>query len=310
MRPLLLEHGFDLSPGAAMDAFGRPVRLPVHQEFVLGLDRLETAAGQRGALRVLNRVLDSPLSIRVAYAGRVGDDTVMLEHRLIEPVDLGFVQVGRDDAFPEIVQDDIADSAAEVAEGVLVELGPDLLAGFPDHAPETAPRISKRHDEQPRAPVPAGPRIAGQCAFAIVDLRFFARGKLKTVELLGINVAQGANETLDALVAGGESELVDQILIDRLRVAPQADLLLDPFAMRFACRAGEIERCDRTGIGGCRWSRQWGSLRFGGFRAGGHRGGVCCSGLLRLEDRLIATDRLAVDARESLDLALALVAFE
>ena len=33
----------------------------------------------------------------------------MLEHRLIEPVDLGFVQIGRDDALPEIVQDDITD---------------------------------------------------------------------------------------------------------------------------------------------------------------------------------------------------------
>jgi hypothetical protein len=54
-------------------------------------------------------------------------------------------------------------------------------------------------------------------------------------------VAQGTHETLDALVAGGEAELVDQILIDRLGVALQANLLFDPFAMRFACRAREIE---------------------------------------------------------------------
>jgi len=123
-------------------------------------------------------------------------------------------------------------------------------------------------------------------------------------------VAQGAHETLDALVARGECKLIDQILIDRLRVAPQSDLLLDPFAMRFACRAGEIERCGLAGIRGSRWSRRWRSLRDRSFRAGGHPGGVCRSGLLRLEGRLIAADRLADDAREPLDLALALVAFE
>ena len=36
---LLPEHGLDLPPGAAMDAFGRPVLFPVPQKFVLGLDR-------------------------------------------------------------------------------------------------------------------------------------------------------------------------------------------------------------------------------------------------------------------------------
>jgi hypothetical protein len=83
-------------------------------------------------------------------------------------------------------------------------------------------------------------------------LRLLAGGELETVELLGIDVAQGAHETLDALVARGEGELVDQILIDRLRVALQADLLLDPFAMRFACRAGEIERRGFAGTVGNR----------------------------------------------------------
>ena len=77
MRLLRLEDGLDLLPGAAMDLFGRPVCLPVHQEFVLGFERLETAAGERGALRMLNRVLHGPLSIRVPNTGWIGDDTVM-----------------------------------------------------------------------------------------------------------------------------------------------------------------------------------------------------------------------------------------
>ena len=116
-----------------------PVRFPVPQEFVLGLDRVKPPAGERGALRMLNRVLDGPLSVRIAHASRIRDDAVMLEHRAIEPVDLRLVQVRRDDAFLQVVEHDVADGAAEVAEGFFVKLGPDLLAGLPDHTPETAP---------------------------------------------------------------------------------------------------------------------------------------------------------------------------
>jgi hypothetical protein len=57
----------------------------------------------------------------------------------------------------------------------------------------------KGHDEQPRATVSARLRIAGQRAFAIVDLGFLAGSELETVELLRINVAQRPDETLDAL---------------------------------------------------------------------------------------------------------------
>uniref|UniRef100_UPI003BEF0164 hypothetical protein n=1 Tax=Burkholderia arboris TaxID=488730 RepID=UPI003BEF0164 len=32
---------------------------------------------------MLDRVLDGPLAIRIAYVGRIGDDAVMLEHRAI-----------------------------------------------------------------------------------------------------------------------------------------------------------------------------------------------------------------------------------
>jgi hypothetical protein len=53
---------------------------------------------------MLDRVLDGPLSIRVPHTCRIGDDTVVLKHRLVEPVDLGFIQVRRNDAFPEVVE--------------------------------------------------------------------------------------------------------------------------------------------------------------------------------------------------------------
>lgn len=83
-----------------MDAFGGPVLFPVHQEFILGLERLEAPAGERGVLRMLDCVFNSTLAIRIAYAGRVGDDAVMFKHRGVKAVDLRFIQVGRDHALP------------------------------------------------------------------------------------------------------------------------------------------------------------------------------------------------------------------
>ena len=60
---LLLEHGLDLAPGAAVDARRRPPGFPLLQEGVLLFDGLEAAALERGALRVLNCVLDRALAV-------------------------------------------------------------------------------------------------------------------------------------------------------------------------------------------------------------------------------------------------------
>jgi hypothetical protein len=48
---------------------------------------------------MLDRILDGPLSIRVPHACRIGDDGGILKHGAVEPIDLEFVQVRRDDAF-------------------------------------------------------------------------------------------------------------------------------------------------------------------------------------------------------------------
>jgi hypothetical protein len=165
---------------------------------------------------------------------RMGDDAVMLEHGAVQSVDLGLVQVGHDDSFLEVVDDDIADGAAEITIGFLVELGPDLLAGLPNHAPEAPPRVPQGHDEQPGAAVAVDLGVAGQRAFAVIDLGFLASGELETVELFRVDVTQSTNETLDALITGGERELIDQILVDGLGVTLEANLLFDPFAIQFA----------------------------------------------------------------------------
>ena len=82
--------------------------------------------------------------------------------------------------------------------------------------------------------VPAALRINRQRALAVVDLGLLAGEELKTIKLMGIGVPQRADKPLDALVAGQKSKLIDQVLINRLRVPLQPDLLFDPRPMRFA----------------------------------------------------------------------------
>jgi len=58
----------DLTARAAVDAFGSPVLLPVPQELVLRLQRLEAPSGQRSALGMLNRILDASFPIWIGHA--------------------------------------------------------------------------------------------------------------------------------------------------------------------------------------------------------------------------------------------------
>lgn len=317
MRLLFLEHRLDLPPRAAVDASGGPVLLPVHQEFVLGFDGLEAATLKGRVLRMLDRVFHGTLAIRIPYACRVRDDPVMLEHRGIEPVDFRLVQVRCDDALAQIVKDYVLRRTSEVPEGLLVKLCPHLLAGLPHHASEAASRVPQGHDEQTRFPVSPRFWIESWGALTVVDLTFLADDKCKTVERLGVDVTQGAHETLDAVVARGKAELINQILVDGLGIALQAHLLLDPFAMGFAGRAGEIEGFDRRCPSRSRWARGWRSLRWRNSsarrlsHAGGRGGGgICADRLLGFVDRLIAPDRLAIDAGELMDLVLARAALE
>ena len=184
-----------------------------------------------------------------------------------------------------------------------VKLSPDLLAGLPDHPPEAAPRIAQRHHEQARTTVPAALGIDRQRALAIVvDLSLLAGEELKTIKLLGIAVSQRAHKPLDALVAGRKAKLIDQVLVNRLRISLQADLFFDPRPMHFAGRAGQAAGDRRSRHPKSRWSG-WGNLVLRACRAGGHfPGGIC---LRTSPQRSVTPNRLAIDTRQPLNLALA-----
>lgn len=108
--------------------------------------------------------------------------------------------------------------------------------------------------------------------------------------MLGIARSQTADEALDGVVSVLEAVLLDEVLIDRLRIAPDRDLRLDPFPMRLTGRAGRLRRPSR-------WPG-WGIFAPQVPRTGG-------DGYLKPG---VAADRLAIDARASMDLVLALAA--
>jgi hypothetical protein len=53
------------------------------------------------------------------------------EHVAVQRIERRIVDIRREDAFFEIIEDDDADRAAEPSKGALVELGPDLRARLP-----------------------------------------------------------------------------------------------------------------------------------------------------------------------------------
>jgi hypothetical protein len=103
---------------------------------------------------------------------------------------------------------------------------------------------------------------------------------------LGLALAQLAHESLDAAIDAAEAVLVDQILVDGRRVAPQPQpqLRFDERAVRLA--RGHGLDCHRHSCQS-RWP-PWGKLL---RRADGHLGGVCRGG--SREALLVHADRRA-----------------
>lgn len=292
---------------AAVDALGGPILLPVPQELVLGFQCLEAPSGQRGALGMLNRTLDASFPIGIGHPRGIGDHGVMSQHRAVNRVELGLVQIRLENAFLQVVEHDIARDPAKIPERLFMELRPDLLAGLPNHPPEAAPRVAQRHHEQAGTTVAAALRINRRRALTIVDLGLLAREELKAIKLLGVGVPQPAHKPLDALVAGRKAKLIDQVLVNRLRIPLQADLFFDPRPMRFASRTGQAAGDRRFRCPKSRWSG-WRNLAVHAHRAGGHfPGGIC---LRTSPQRPVTPDRLAIDTRQSVDLALTGVAIK
>lgn len=182
--------------------------------------------------------------------------------RWIDPVELGLVQVGLDDAFLQIVQHHVLRAATEVAKGPLMQLGPYLVTGLPHHEPETGTGVPQGGHEQAGFAVPLAAGHACGRALAVVHLHLLAGQEGQAIELLRLLVAQLCAEAFDRVVLASKAVLVDQVLVDGRGVALQTQLSFDEPAPGFAQGGGHRPRS--------RWPG-WGSLL---CRAGGHPGGI------------------------------------
>ena len=161
----------------------------MHQECVLGVDGIKAPPLQSRGLGVPNGVLYRALAVGVTHACWVGHHTIVFQGGGVYRVELGLIEVGLEHTFLEIVQDHVLWTTAKVAKRALVQLGPDLLAGLPDHATETGPRVAQRGHKQARLAVTLAAGHQGRCALAVVHLHLLAREEAQPVELLRLLAA-------------------------------------------------------------------------------------------------------------------------
>jgi hypothetical protein len=202
----------------------------------------------------------------------------MGEHIAIERIQAGIMDIGREYTFFKVVEHHDPGDAAQPAESLLVQFGPDARAGLEAEKPDALAAEAERQHEQTRAPVLAGLPVADHRAGPVIDLRFLARSsKDDPAGFQRLRSAQFANVTLHALISATEAVLVDQFLPDRHRIPAMRQARFDEFAIRLAGTGGgtwrgfqlarvgghpaTIGRFCRRGVGGhlirigrfCRW---------------------------------------------------------
>jgi hypothetical protein len=119
-RPFVGKHGGDLALGRAVNARIGPVRIPAIEIGLGGLKRLEAQALQRRALGVPDSRFDFALAIGIADAARQGDCAVVSQDIAIERVDRGIVDIRRQHAFLEVVEDDNRRRTTQPTKGAFV----------------------------------------------------------------------------------------------------------------------------------------------------------------------------------------------
>src|SRR6202022_1696488 len=116
-----------------------------------------------------------------------------------------------------------AGTAAESAEGFLVQLGPDARAGAEGEPTYRLAAASERQHEQSCASVFAGLRIADHGPGAVIDLGLFSGcGNDYGSRLRGLVSAKLAHEAFDGLIAAVEPPLGNEVLPDPPGIATRA----------------------------------------------------------------------------------------
>ena len=198
--PLLGEHRGDLTRGGAVDAGVRPAGVPAVEVGLSRFEGLEAQALER-ALRVGDRRLDFPLPIGVVHPTGQRDGAVVREEIAVEGVHGGVVDVRRQHALAEIVEDDDAHGASQPAKRLLVQLGPGSGARGEEEQPHALAAVAQREDKQPGATVRTGHGMAHHRPGPVVDLAFFPGGRHNHRVRLGEPLAAERNdEAADARI--------------------------------------------------------------------------------------------------------------
>jgi hypothetical protein len=120
--------------------------------------------------------------------------------------------------------------------GFLVEFGPDAGTGAKGQETNRLAAVAEGHDEQPRAPIFPGLRIADHGTLSsVVDLRLFSRCRDDHGSCLHRLLSpELADKAFDGLIASAEAAVGHQVLPDRRGIATLAEAELDSLTERLA----------------------------------------------------------------------------
>jgi hypothetical protein len=159
----------------------------------------------------------------------------VLQRVTVQRIERGLINVGREHAFAEIIQHHYASDSTQSAKSFLMQFGPDARTGAKDQEADGLSAVSQRQDEQPRAPVLARLRVADHRPGAIINLRFFTRGRLNHhARFRRGRSAHLPHEPFYAGVFFGEAVAVHQILPNGHGVPALGQLSFDELPVRLA----------------------------------------------------------------------------
>ena len=136
----------------------------------------------------------------------------MLQQVAVQRINRRIVNVRREHAFAQVVENHDARRSPETTECLLMQLGPNLHAGAEHQEAHALPAVPERHHEQPRTAILAALRISDHGAGAVIDLPFLTRGCLNHHSRFRRDCdLQLAYVALDTLITGGEALVIDQV---------------------------------------------------------------------------------------------------
>ena len=166
--PLFGKHLGHLAFRGPVDPRVGPVRVPAIEIGLRLLERLEALAVQRRLLRVPDPRLDFAFAIRIPDAAREPDHAVVGQHLAIERIERRLVDIGRQHALFQVVEDDDPRRSAQSTKRAFMELRPGLCTRLPNQQMHGFARVGEGQDEETGAAMLAGLWMADHRPVSVV----------------------------------------------------------------------------------------------------------------------------------------------